>query len=109
VPRSLHSVSQKARHFGRDDKLVEAGNEAAREQRLGAAAHEAAALGGPIHETGKFVAIFPGEVKEFFGVEVSGFLTQEGFEAPLEIGTFPGPEAIAPSGNPVVAERLPHG
>ena len=48
-------------------------------------------------------------MEEFFGVEVSGFLAQEGFKTPLEIGTVPGPEAVTPGGNPVVAERLPHG
>lgn len=72
-------------------------------------AHEATALGGPVDEAGEIVAVLPGKMEEFFGVEVSGFLAQEGFKAPLEIGTVPGPEAIAPGGNPVVVERLPHG
>ena len=76
---------------------------------LGAVAHEAAALGGPVDEAGEIVAVLPAKMEEFFGVEVSGFLAQEGFEAPLEIGTVPGLEAVAPSGNPVVAERLQHG
>ncbi len=66
-------------------------------------------MGGPVDEAGEFVAVFPREMEEFPGVEVGGFLTQEGLEAPLEIGTVPGLQAIAPGGNPVVAERLPHG
>ena len=102
-------MPQKARHSGRDDRSFAAGWEAGREGGSGAAAHEATALGGPVHEAGEFVAVFPGEMEEFSGIEVSGFLAQEGFETPLEIGTVPGLEAVAPSGNPVVAERLPHG
>jgi len=76
--------------------------------RSGAVAHQATALGSPVNEAGESSAIFPGEVKELFGVEMGGFLAKEGFKAPLEIGTVPRPEAIAPGGNPVVAERLPH-
>src|SRR5208337_1588704 len=87
--------------------MVEAVDELRR--RLGAATHEATAGGCPVDEAGELVAVLPGEMEEFLGVEVSGFLAQEGFKAPLEIGTVPGLEAVTPSGNPVVAERLQHG
>jgi len=80
-----------------------------RGERLGAGAHYAAALGGPVGETAEVFAVFPGELEEFSGVEVGGFFAEEGFKAPLEIGTVPGLQAIATGGYPVVAERLPHG
>jgi len=66
-------------------------------------------LGGPIGETAEVVAVFPGELEEFSGVEMGGFFAEEGFKAPLEIGTVPRLQTIAAGGYPVVAERLPHG
>lgn len=68
----------------------------------------AAAEGGPVGERFQVMAIFPGEVEEFVGVEIGGFFTQEGFKAPLDVGTFPGLEAIAARGEPVEFEDVPH-
>ena len=79
------------------------------ELELGAGADGTTALGGPVGETREVVAIFPGELEEFLGVEMGGFLAQEGFKAPLEIRAVPRLQTIATSGYPVVAERLPHG
>lgn len=76
--------------------------------RLGAGAHHAAALCRPVGETVEIIAVFPGELEEFPGVEMGGFFPQEGLKAPLEIGTVPGLQPISASSYPVVAERLPH-
>jgi len=54
------------------------------------------------------VAIFPGEMEEFWCVEVGGFRAQEGFEAPLDVGAFPGLEAVAAGREPVELEEVPH-
>jgi len=68
----------------------------------------AAAGGGPGGEGFQVAAIFPGEVEEFVGVEVGGFFAQEGFETPLDVGAFPGLQAIAAGGEPVELEEVPH-
>ena len=70
--------------------------------------HGAAALGGPIGEGFQIVAIFPGELEEFPGVEVGGVLAKEGLEAPLDVGAFPGLEVVAAGGEPVELEHAPH-
>ena len=66
-------------------------------------------MGGPVGKTAEIVAVFPDEPEEFPGVEMGGFVAEECFKAPLEIGTVPRMKAIAAGGYPVVAERLPHG
>jgi len=68
----------------------------------------AAALGGPIGEGFQVVAILPGEVEDFFGVEVSGVLTEKGFEAPLNVGAFPGMKAVATGREPIEFKHVPH-
>lgn len=72
------------------------------------AALDAAALCGPIDESLQLVAMAPAELEEFSGVEVRGFLTQKGFEAPLDIGAAPRCEAIAARGNPIITDRSNH-
>src|ERR1700757_1049634 len=67
-----------------------------------------AAFGGPVGKRIQVVAIFPGELEEFFGVEIGGFFSKEGFEAPSDVRTFPGPKAVAAGGEPVEFENIPH-
>ena len=64
----------------------------------------AAAGGGPIGERSEAVAIPPGELEEFAGVEISRFFTQEGLEAPLDVWTVPGVKPVAARGEPVELE-----
>jgi hypothetical protein len=68
----------------------------------------AAAGGGPVGEGFKIFAIFPGEMQELAGVEVGGFFTEKGFEAPLDVRTFPGLKAVAAGSEPVELEDVPH-
>jgi hypothetical protein len=68
-----------------------------------------AAGGGPGGERFQVAAVFPGEMEEFAAVEVGGFFTEEGFEAPLDERAFPGLKAIAAGGEPVELEKVPHG
>jgi hypothetical protein len=75
---------------------------------LGVAALDAAALRCPVDESLQLIAMPPAELEEFSGVEIGRFLTQKGFETPLNVGAAPGCEAIAARGNPVVAERPEH-
>jgi len=91
VPRSAD--------FARDDELVEAGDEATREGDQARRRIRRRRVAAQSTKAGEFVAVLPGEMEKFFGVEMGGFLAQEGFETPLEIGTVPGLEAIAPGGN----------
>jgi len=67
-----------------------------------------AALGGPVREGFQVVAILPGEVEEFFGVEVGGVWTEKGFEAPLNVRAFPGTKAVAAGGEPIELKDVPH-
>jgi hypothetical protein len=71
---------------------------------LKAGALSAAAGGGPGGEGFQVAAIFPGEVEKFAGVEVGSFFAEEGFKTPLDVGAFPGPQAIAAGGEPVELE-----
>ena len=75
---------------------------------LGVAALDAAALCGPIDEALQLVAIAPAELEEFSGVEIRGFLTKKGFQAPLDIRATPRCEAIAARGDPIITERSNH-
>ncbi len=77
-------------------------------EELGVAALDAAALCGPIDESLELVAVAPTELEEFSGVEIRGFLTKKGFQAPLDIGATPRCEAIAARGNPIITERSNH-
>lgn len=68
----------------------------------------AAAGGGPIGERLEAVAILPGELEEFAGVEIGGFFTEERFKAPLDVGAIPGIEPVAARGEPVELEQVEH-
>lgn len=68
-----------------------------------------AAGGRPIGEGFELVAVFPGEVEELVHVEIGGFFTEKGFEAPLDVGAVPGVEAVAARGKPVELENMEHG
>ena len=68
-----------------------------------------AADGDPGEETLEAGAFAPEEGEEFAGVERGGFVAEEGFEAPLDIGGAPGAKAVAPGDDPVVAESVQHG
>jgi hypothetical protein len=77
--------------------------------RSGVQALSAAAGGGPGGEGFQLAAVFPGEMKEFAGVEVASFFAKEGFKAPLDVRAFPGLKAIAAGSEPVELEKIPHG
>ena len=68
----------------------------------------AAAGGDPVEETLHTSAFAPHQGEEFAGVEVRGFVTEESFHAPLDVGGGPRAEAIAFGDDPVVAEGVQH-
>lgn len=61
----------------------------------------AAADGRPVGEGLQVMAIFPGEVEKFAGVEAGGLPAEESFKAPLDVGTLPRSESIAARSEPV--------
>ena len=67
-----------------------------------------AADGNPVEEAFHAGAFAPEEREKFAGVEIGGFLAEEGFEAPLDVGRGPGAEAITLGDDPVVAESVQH-
>ena len=68
----------------------------------------AAAGGDPFEKALHAIAFAPHQGEEFAGVEVRGFVTEESFHAPLDVGGGPGAEAIAFGDDPVVAEGVQH-
>jgi len=68
----------------------------------------AAAFACPRSEIAEFGAVFPGQVEEFFGGEWGCFFAQVGFEAPLQVGAFPGLEVVTAGGDPVVCDQIKH-
>jgi hypothetical protein len=64
--------------------------------------------GSPVGEGFEVVAIFPGKLEEFAGVEMRGFIAQESFKAPLDVRTVPGLKAVSAGGKPVEFEDVPH-
>jgi hypothetical protein len=68
----------------------------------------AAAGGDPIEETFHAGALAPHQREEFRGVEIGGFVAEEGFHAPLNVGRGPGTEAVAFGDDPVVAKGVQH-
>ena len=68
----------------------------------------AAASGDPVEEALHTSAFAPHQGEEFAGVEVRGFVAEERFHAPLNVGGSPGAEAVAFGDDPVVAEGVQH-
>jgi hypothetical protein len=68
----------------------------------------AAAGGHPVEETLHTGTFAPHEREEFRGIEVGGFMAEEGFHAPLDVWRRPGAEAVAFGDDPVVAEGVQH-
>jgi hypothetical protein len=68
----------------------------------------AAARGDPFEKALHAIAFAPHQREEFAGVEVRGFVTEESFHAPLDVGGGPRAEAIAFGDDPVVAEGVQH-
>jgi hypothetical protein len=68
----------------------------------------AAAGGDPVEETLHTGAFAPHQAEEFRAVEVGGFVAEERFHSPLNVGGGPRSEAVAFGDDPVVAERVQH-
>jgi hypothetical protein len=68
----------------------------------------AAAGGDPVEEALHAGAFAPHQGEEFAGVEVGGFIAEEGFHAPLDVGGRPRAEAVTFGHDPVVAEGVQH-
>ena len=68
----------------------------------------AAAGGDPVEEALHAGAFAPHQGEEFAGVEVGGFVAEEGFHAPLDVGGCPGAEAVTFGDDPVVAKCVQH-
>jgi hypothetical protein len=68
-----------------------------------------AAGGSPVGEGFQAMAVLPGKLEEFPGVKVGGFRAKKSFEAPLDVWTFPGLQAVARGREPVKLEQVPHG
>jgi hypothetical protein len=88
-------------------KWASRGTREARAKRL-AGVLGSAADGNPVEEAFHAGAFAPEEREKFAGVEIGGFLAEEGFEAPLDVGRGPGAEAITLGDDPVVAESVQH-
>jgi hypothetical protein len=67
----------------------------------------AAAGGGPVREGFKAVAVFPTELEKFASVKISGFLAEEGFEAPLDVRALPRAKTVAAGSEPIKLEHVP--
>jgi hypothetical protein len=65
------------------------------------------ASGRPIRKRMQIVPIFPGKLEELGRVQLRRFFAQEGFKAPLNVGTAPGAEPITAGGEPVKFEDIP--
>lgn len=63
--------------------------------------HGPSAYGGPIGEGPEVMAVFPGKLEEFRGVEIGGFFAEECFEAPLDVGASPRLKAVPTGGEPI--------
>ena len=68
----------------------------------------AAAGGDPVEEALHAGAFAPHQGEEFAGVEVGGFVAEERFHAPLNVGGGPGTETVTFGDDPVVAEGVQH-
>ena len=68
----------------------------------------AAAGGDPVEETFHAGAFTPHQGEEFADVEIRGFVPEECFHAPLNVGGSPGAETVAFGDDPVVAEGVQH-
>jgi hypothetical protein len=68
----------------------------------------AASRGGPVCERFQIVAILPGKAKKLSGVQMFSFFAKEGFKAPLNIGAFPGLQAVARRSEPIKLKEMPH-
>jgi hypothetical protein len=68
----------------------------------------AAAGGDPVEEALHAGAFAPHQGEKFAGVEIGGFVAEECFHAPLDVGRGPGAEAVAFGDDPVVAEGVQH-
>lgn len=68
----------------------------------------ASAGGDPVEEALHAGAFTPHQGEEFVGVEIGGFVAEEGFHAPLNVGGAPGAEAVTFRDDPVVAESVQH-
>ena len=55
----------------------------------------ATAGGDPVEEALHAGAFAPHQGEEFAGVEIRGFVAEEGFHAPLDVGGGPGAETVA--------------
>ena len=68
----------------------------------------AAAGGDQVEEALHTGALAPRQGEEFAGVEIGGFVAEEGFHAPLNVGGGPGAEAVTFGDDPVVAKCVQH-
>jgi hypothetical protein len=66
------------------------------------------ALGGPLNETLHVIAVFPRQAKEFSGVHVCGFGSDESLKSPTEVGALPWRQAVAFCRDPVVPQEFEH-
>jgi hypothetical protein len=69
----------------------------------------AAGIGNPVEKMLHARAVTPEKREEFSGIEIRGFLAEEGFQAPLNVGRSPGRETMALGDDPVVAQSVQHG
>lgn len=74
--------------------------------RSGRLALRGAPDGDPIEEAFHARTLAPEKRQEFAGVEISGFVAKECFQAPLYVGRFPGAQAVAAGNEPVVAQGV---
>jgi hypothetical protein len=72
------------------------------------AALHAAAFRGPIRKNMQPMPVFPSYFEKFASIHVGCFFSQEGFQAPLQIGTGPRTQTIAARSHPIKPENIPH-
>ena len=52
------------------------------------------------------MAVLPAEAEERMRVEIRGFFSEEGFEAPANIGALPGAQTVATGGEPIELDEV---
>src|SRR5215472_18054356 len=73
-----------------------------------AAALEAAAFGGPVHEPLHVFAVFPGQVEELAWSQIGRFFSKKSLKPPAHVGTLPRFQPVTAGCIPVILQRLEH-
>ncbi len=62
----------------------------------------------PIGKSLQMLSVFPAKFNKLSRRQIGGFLPQERFISPLQIGTLPRPQSVSPCRDPIKLERVQH-